>query len=460
MLRGLIALAALLLTAPAQATPEPVAEALVARDGSRWTVDYRLLEPAPVWVFTKSILPRESNRSWRLETVRVLTPGVTLERLGNYDALVAANGNLPATVRLSFTPFFKDIEAGYDSAIALGGDAVALYADAFTLLPMRSRQQVTEAKRDSDTLPGAVHPTRLTFQDRAGPVLFKGKRTASATTDAGWAYVVFGDASPVIGPALTTIIDPRMPAWIADYLRREIPAIIADYSRDLGPAPAGQPTLLASWQGATPGKVSLGGSVLPGMVTMVLEGEGVATPNPRISNYARWFIAHEAAHFWLGQALGYSNPSESWITEGGADLLAFRATKAADPSFDIRARLSEARSECEPFLKKGGLASAYERPEDFRAYYACGALIALVAEKASGGDFGGFVRTLIQRHGAAGTVSRGQWLALLEERAPGRGLPAAVSELLDKRQADPAAALDRFIAATGIAAEFAPRPTA
>jgi hypothetical protein len=59
--------------------------------------------------------------------------------------------------------------------------------------------------------------------------------------------------------------------------------------------------VMVSWMGPTAGKVSMGGSVLPGLVTMTFEGEGVLEERPEMRNQARWFIAHESAHFWLGQ---------------------------------------------------------------------------------------------------------------------------------------------------------------
>jgi hypothetical protein len=158
-------------------------------------------------------------------------------------------------------------------------------------------------------------------------------------------------------------------------------------------------------------------------------------------------VAHESAHFWLGQVVMYETPRDSWITEGGADLLAIRAVAAADPEYDAAKRLGEAREECLPFLAKGGVASANERG-DHRAYYACGSLIALAAEKASGGDFASFVKALIERHGKDGIVNRAEWLALLDERAP--GMSAEVANLLDGAQADPAAALDAFAERAGI----------
>lgn len=447
-------LALLVVGAPAWATPEPVANVTVKRDGSAWTADYELLEKAPVWAFAKSVLPRESKQSWRIGSVTVATPGVKLQRVGHYDALVSAKGPLPAHVTLRFTPFVQDIEAGYDAALALADGTVALYADQFKIVPIRSVAELAKVPDDDEQLPAVEQPTRMTFVDASGPVLVHGQREPKAVLDDGWVYVLFGDVKPVIGPAMTTILDPGLPRWIADYLNAELPKILARYREQLGPSPVGQPTLFVSWAGPKPQTVSLGGSVLPGMVVMTLEGDALLKPSDKVSHYARWFVSHEAAHFWLGQAVAYSDRSESWITEGGAELLAFRATAAADPTFDVKARLSEAKAECAPFLANGGIASAFEREGDFRAYYACGAIIALAAEKASGGDFADFVRTLIERYGADGTVTRGEWLALLDEQSPGSSAP--VAKLLDEKSKDPQTALDRFIAATGIAGEFAP----
>lgn len=462
MVRWVVAAIALWIAAPALATPEPIADVTVTRDGPRWTAEYTLHGRAPVWVFVKSVLPRVSKRSWRIGTVTVLTPGVRLKRLGHYDALVAAHGTIPAHVRLRFKPFLEDIEAGYDPALQFADGSVALYGDQFRILPLRSEAAARAADEDDSRLPSEGQPTRMTFVDRARPVLAHGQRIARARMDDGATYVLFGRAKPVIGQAMTTIMDPALPRWIPDYLNAELPKVLDRYRSALGPSPVGQPTLMVSWAGLTPSEpdhVSLSGSVLPGLVVMTLSGSKLQSPSDKIAHYARWFVSHEAAHFWLGQAVSYSGPQESWITEGGAELLAFRATAAADPSFDVKGRLAEARSECEPFLKNGGVAGAYERPGDFRAYYACGALFALVAERANGGDFSGFVRDLIAGPGRDGMITRGEWLALLDEKDGNSRGSAAIVALLDHPQPDGKAALDQFVTATGIGDQFPPAMT-
>lgn len=434
-------LALLALPSAAMATPEPIAWADVTRDGDKWTVEYRLDVKSPIWAFTRSDLPRVKRRSWRLDSMEVVTPGVSLKRVGHYDVLVAARGNVPKNVRLRFRPFTEDIETSYDAALAFTDASVALYSQQFKLVPMRSLAEAEAAPIDSGELPLAVHPTNTSFRDRAGPVLARGKRETLFRTGDDEAYVLFGKAEPVTGVALTTVIDPGLPKWLSDYMLATMPGILAGYAEKMGPPPVGQPMLMANWAGPTEGVISMGGSVLPGTVVMTFEGEGVVEPNRAIENSVRWFVAHESAHFWLGQVVSYETPRDSWITEGGADLLAIRAVAAADPGYDVAKRLGEAREECLPFLAKGGVASANERG-DHRAYYACGSLIALAAERASGGDFAPFVRALIERHGKDGIVNRAEWLALLDERAP--GMAAEVAKLLDSPQADPAAALDAF----------------
>src|SRR4030095_9048957 len=105
------------------------------------------------------------------------------------------------------------------------------------------------------------------------------------------------------------------------------------------------------------------------------------------------FIAHEASHFWLGQSVRYTTQFDSWIMEGGADLLAMRTVQQLDPRFNGSKKINESLVDC---LKLAGrpVATALERDE-YRAYYACGGIFALVAEKANGGDFYDFTRKLI-----------------------------------------------------------------
>jgi hypothetical protein len=434
-MRRLLVLAALVLAWPALAAPSPVASVTVERSGDVWTADYRFHQLAPVWVFADSILPREGKISFRATNWTVETPGVRLERRGWYDVLVADSGAVPDRVTIRFTPFTDDIEASYDAALAFTDGSVALYGGKFEVFPAESSTAVEKLPIDLNEVAEANARTNVVMRDSAGPVLLGSRRVVEAVLDEPGTYVLFGTLDPVESEALATVVDPELPQWLASLVTSAIPAVLDRYAERMGPPPGRKPLLLASWAGPTAGVTSMGGSVLDSMVVMTFEGEGLRAPNERVASRALWFAAHEGAHFWLGRAVSYERPQDAWITEGGADLLAYRAVADANPAFDARAALQEALDACVAASLEGGIASANERG-DHKAYYNCGAIFGLVAEKASGGDFSAFVRDLIQSNRGDGKVSRSEWLAALDSRAPGKGLVAAISRLLDTPAAD------------------------
>ena len=129
-------------------------------------------------------------------------------------------------------------------------------------------------------------------------------------------------------------------------------------------------------------------------VTLRFEGEGVLEPTARVLNSSRWFIGHESAHFWLGQVVRYERARDAWITEGGADLMAIRALKALDPTYDAREALQKEVDDCIA-LSTGRSVETAETRGEHRAYYACGAVFAMAAEGVTGGDWFAFLKPLL-----------------------------------------------------------------
>lgn len=441
--------AAVTLTAcPARAT-EAVAAVEIVRDGDSWTADYRFQRAAPVWVFAVSPLTRVNPRSFRKESWTVETPGVRLERRGWYDVLVADKGNVPDRVRVRFRPFTEDIETASDAAMAFTDGSVALYSVQWKASPAASLAEVERYPADMGFVPSFAPPTSVTLRDTAGPILVEGRRVERAVlTGDRETYVLFGQARAVERPTLTTIIDPATPDWLKQFTLSSLPPIFDRYARLLGPRSRGRPTLMVSWNGATPGRTSFGGSVLPGQMVLRLEGEGLTRENPRLREIARWFVAHEAAHFWLGQAVIYESNADLWITEGGADLLAYRTVAALNPSFNARAALQQALDDCIAATRSEPMITAVARNQP-KVHYNCGAVLGLVAERAWGGEFHRFVRQLIAANQDDKQVSRGEWLSLLDSRTPGLGLGQRIGSLLDNPNPGPQPWAD-LLAAGGI----------
>lgn len=442
--------------APLETTAAPV-EAAVLKDGERWTVEYRLNEDAPAWIFRRSALLRVGRTPWRPAWWSVETPGVILDRQGRYDVLRMADGGpVPRTIRIVMRPRTGDLEADYDPALMFTDGAVALYSDQFDVTPMPSLEAVRALPLDLNgvDLPGEG-PARVSWRDAAGPVLFKGRRVDNPVESEAETYVLFGQAQVVEGRGVTTVIDPALPRWLGEELGGFTPRVMALYADRMGPSEGQQPTLMVSWTGPTKSLSSMGGSVLPGLISMTFEGEGVLDPDAAALSRAHWFIGHEAAHFWLGSnGLKYEFARDAWITEGGADLMAVRAISAIDPSYDVRSELQREVDECTTLAAGKPVASAGERGEN-RAYYACGAVWALAFESArkarDGGDMFDIVRDFRRRVGDTGVLTREAWLSALTETSRDPSLRLSIEAMLDEGVDEPAAVIARLFDRTGVA---------
>ncbi|MDP3403141.1 MAG: hypothetical protein Q8S03_00545 [Brevundimonas sp.] len=429
---------------------------VVERDRDRWTADFTLNEDAPVWFFRRSALLRVERTPWRPAWWSVETPGVILDRQGRYDVLRTTDGSpVPRRVRIRMTPRAGDLEADYDPALMFTDGTVALYSGQFDLSPLASIQQARSLPLDLNgiSLPGG--PAGVTWRDRAGPVLFKGERLTEVTAIDADTYVLFGEARTREGTGVTTVIDPGLPTWLGNQLGEFTPLVMNYYTSRLGPQRGPTPILMVSWTGPTQSLSSMGGSVLPGLISMTFEGDGVLNPDPAALARARWFIGHESAHFWLGsKGLEYEFARDAWITEGGADLLAVRATAAIDPSFDARAELQREVDECVSLARGRPVASAGERGEH-RAYYACGAVWSLALEGArrerTGGDFFDVLTDLQRRNGDDGILTREEWLEALTRESRDPSLRIGIERMLDVGSDNPASEIARLFERTGVA---------
>jgi hypothetical protein len=429
-------------------------EAEVVRDGDAWTVDYRFGEASPAWLFPHGSVTVEGNRPWRPGSWTVETPGVRIERRGRHDVLLAERGDVPEHVRIRFTPFSGDLVAEYDPALVFTDGSVALWSGHFHLYPVASAAAVEALPLDLNGISFGGNGSKVTFRDRHGRVLHIGHRFDSATLIGGKVYVLFGPLQPVSSADISAVIDPQLPEWLKRELSTSTPAIFAAFARALGPHSGPMPMLLASWQGPRPGLTSMGGSTLPGQIGMTFEGIGVVEENRGVRDSARWFIAHEGAHFWLGNTVHYEWAREAWITEGGADLLAVRIMSAIDPDYDPRPQLQAAVNDCSTLAARP-IEQAEERSET-RAFYACGAVFGLLAEATSGQRFDVWMRALIDANRADQVLNRADWLGALDRASNDPTLSRDIAVLLERGSPDAKAAIASLFSRAGV--RFTPGP--
>ncbi|WP_332639112.1 hypothetical protein [Brevundimonas sp.] len=440
-------------TAQAEAGEGPPAvEVAVTRDGEVWTADYVFAKDAPVWGFIRSSLINGSREAWRPGDWSVVTPGVVLERVRNLDVLRAIDGgDVPRRVSLRLTPRDHNLEADYGVLIFTDG-STAMFTGAFDVFPLASLEAAQAAPEDLNGFVMDKSNARITWRDASGPVLLHGQRQDRAVTEDGTTYVLFGAAQMKEGERLVTVVDPELPAWVAATIEDFGPRVAEYYTGRMGPGQSDRPTVVASWKGPTPGLQSMGGSVLPGLIVMNFEGIGQVRPSPDSEASTRWFIGHESAHFWLGQTVRYERSRDSWITEGGADLMAIRALKTLYPDYDARTELQREVDDCVRLAVKP-VREAVSRGE-YRAFYACGAVFALTAEgvqrRATGGDWFDFLRPLIDANREDGVLTREEWLTELTRVSGDASLRADIEILLDDGAADPAALIAALFDRTGV----------
>ena len=427
----------------------------VTRRADSWTADFIFDRSVTAWIFRRSDLTSETRRPWRQENWHVVTSGVRLQRRGNYDLLSAERGELPRRVTLNFKPVAEGLEQDHPPALVFTDGSVALFVGQFDCFPLDSMAEARTLPADLNNHPVPAARLKFAFRDAAGPVLLDGKRSATGETTAKDTYVFFGATRPVETPDMIGVFDPQLPDWIQASLTRGVPAMIGRYTQELGPLRRFKPTVLVSWEGPTRGIMSREGGALDGLIALRYAGSGLLKETDEQRHVGLWFIAHEAAHFWLGQTVAYEYARDAWITEGGAELLAFRAVAEIEPEYDPRVPLNRAIEECIGFTENRGVARAAERGER-RAFYSCGAVFALVAEAGSGRSFYKFARLLVDTQRADGVVSRTEWLAALDAATRKPELGRDVARLLDRGVPNPGEFITDLLVRAGVNVEADP----
>lgn len=440
-------------TAPSAGRDPNAPEVTVTRDGDLWVADYVLPADAAAWAFIRSALARESRQPWRPGQWTLETPGVVMERRGHLDVVRALDGGpVPRRLKFRLSPKAEDLQADYDPALMFTDGSVAMFSGHFDLMPLASAEQADSLPLDMKDVDLPRFNARITWRDRAGPVLFGGERRRNPVSLTGTDYVLFGRTALVDSPRLATVIDPGLPGWISTEIGEFAPKVADYYARRLGPGQTDKPTIMVSWNGPTPHLRSMGGSVLPGLIIMAFEGDNVVEPSNEVADHMRWFIGHEGAHFWLGQTVRYERSRDSWITEGGSDLMAMRAMSEISPSYDVRSALQEEVDDCID-LADEPVAEANSRGEH-RAYYACGAVFALVAEgfqkRVTGGDWFDFLKPLIDASRGDGVLTRQEWFEALDRLSGDTTVRADMETLLDRGSGDAATLVARLLDRGGI----------
>ena len=202
-----------------------------------------------------------------------------------------------------------------------------------------------------------------------------------------------------------------------------------------------EPTILAAWEGADREGASMNGGTLKGLDPDALRGRvcaaascprwptwriGSSPTRPRISGSARRCAMRRRATAGSWKAVRTCSPCARCSSSNPALRSEDEAQRSAAR---LRRRSRTIRSR-----------PRIERDEP-RANYACGAVFALVAEKANAGDFFAFTRRLIDANRADRELTSAEWLAALDSASGSPRHSAAIRELAERGSPDPKTAI-------------------
>ena len=353
-----------------------------------WTATLSTSGPVTALAFTRS---GDNNR---IGPLQVLTDGVTLDRFGDVDALVASHPvseirihMAPSTIARGddYTPFVP-IAGAAASDTSAPATAMAVYSHYFQLAP--TDIPALQGGIDADALIAPAH--RFNFIDHAGgDVIFAGNPMPAddrVTLDDGLgAYAVFGAPPRLAGSNFNSLVSPEIPERIATQILSTVPQALTALEIALEAELAQPPSLILTRRPSDSSGIHFRGGAMTSDIVMELAGGALDDPDFVRNNRSliTTLVVHELAHLWNGGLVQNTDPNAAWIHEGSAEALSWEALTTVfsmDEAYSMN-NYQSALDECTVFLAAGGLAGAVERGQR-RAHYACGATIMLALSTA------------------------------------------------------------------------------
>lgn len=338
---------------------------ITRHDDNRWSVEYTLASPTDRLIFQRS--PDTSrSQSW------IAPPGFELVSTEDGEVVRRTDGQKFGDVNLQVPPNYRDLPKDY-APFAPFGDGGALFHTGRFFACAKSCEESPSWRMSLD----APDSQNIIIDGQ----VVRGHADWLDNGDGRNVYV--GVHSPVDTGDLISVMDDALPIEIRSELDKQLPAFMRFFARRLGSLDS-RPMLFASYDASHPGGGwGRQGGTLPGQIFTHFYGSAWSSEmaKPDFASDLAWHFAHEAAHLYQRQI--YSDSSaDSWIHEGGAEMLAAFAMKAASPAAAqyVDHKLVAAGVECRSQLAGRSMSVALQAGE-FQVAYSCGLLLNTAIDK-------------------------------------------------------------------------------
>jgi len=387
---------------------------------------------------TRALNFGDRPHGYRAENWRFETTGMQIVMIDDEEWAVRRDGKKFDSFSVIVTPAADRLPKEYQPVSAYGDGGAMIFTGHFW--PMREA--------------GGRRNTSFSFTPApGGSVVAFGERAAAL---ADWrspmahpAFVYMGTVDPVETPEVMALVDPAAPGWVIEEFYSLTPQVFSHFAKIFGFTLETKPNLfLAAPVNGDKSRLSYAGDALPGQFQITLDGGGWAAKTRQTETIFRRSTIHEAVHLWQSVVRPSVEDVAAWVHEGAADAIANETMTAlglwdeAQGAQNFRA----AKNSCAEALDEGSLASAGER-NAWRAYYACGHIIAAAVARADGASVSDFWAAFIERAGAANGYSEALYFDFVEERTGNPVFVTALRHFVRTPLADPGREINRLLAA-------------
>lgn len=353
-----------------------VAIEVVENPDGTWDVTYRFAEPQSAVVLSHAPV---TYREWT-----PLTDGVAMWRIGRMEGFVFRQPASDAKFRIK--PFSGDLPAAYTPFLAFSDGSYGVLTGQFRVKPIASLADAVAFAESGEEWPQPVMTSQVSIAS-SRPVGSKEGGAYSEFLPAGDGTIVYvGSLAPVEGDSFRGYIDPGLPPWLIDGFDADLATIFSMLAQGWGKELQDKVRVFMVFGGYGHKGLDLKGGAINDLLMLQMSGADLANPTPEIRTYVRWFLAHKAAHIFqmrLGnEAVLFSDSgTHAWVHEGSANTFAYRigAALADDPAAYLAQVYATEYKDCVAHLEQAALVEARDSG-NFRAYYACGDLIALATD--------------------------------------------------------------------------------
>lgn len=296
-------------------------EQLKSKD--EWRVDYKINRPVYALAFKRQTYQfREKN--WNS-----LDPAFNIRNEFGQELISRLDNKPFDSISFRFKSYYSDTPNDYPFFVPFSNNDILMYLGHYSVFTVD--QPLKDLKfLNGNNAPIATELFSIRSQKNLN-LIIDGKKFKEFTqwenSSKSGTYIFIGENQPLIFEDLLILIDKDIPSWVYNLVQTGLPQILSYYKKRLGLSLPFKPVVYLNFDNKQLEFTSSSGGILPGVIQFSLKGKSWQKKSEAGKEWIYWYLAHESAHFWNAQYLQKETSPQTWMLEGSADALAYRALR-------------------------------------------------------------------------------------------------------------------------------------